>query len=103
MTNAPFDPVAAFVPDEIRRTTTPLLSAIAAQASQADATRSIDGDLIASLKASDVMKLAATRNIGGTEASVLQIGRELEAISANCTSTAWTMWNHLAVDRKGVG
>ena len=103
MTNAPFDPVAAFVPDEIRRTTTPLLSAIAAQASQADATRSIDGDLIASLKASDVMKLAATHNIGGTEASVLQIGRELEAISANCTSTAWTMWNHLAVFHLFVG
>ena len=97
------DPVGAFAPSDVPRTVTPFLDAIAAQAEQADATRSIDGDLIAALKASDVMKLAATANIGGTEASILQIGRELEAISANCTSTAWTMWNHLAVFHLFVG
>lgn len=100
---AELDPVAAFLPDEIKRTVTPLLPAIAAQASRADATRSIDPDLIEAFKASDVMKLSATANIGGVEASILQIGRELEAISANCTSTAWTMWNHLAVFHLFVG
>ena len=97
------DPVAAFLPDDLERTVTPLLAAMAAQAEHADETRSIDADLIAALKASDVMRLSATANIGGTEASVLQIGRELEAISANCTSTAWTMWNHLAVFHLFVG
>lgn len=82
---------------------TPLLPLIARQAEQADASRSIDTSLINALKSSDVMKLAATHNIGGTEASILQIGRELEAIAANCTSTAWTMWNHLAVFHLFVG
>ena len=97
------DPVAVFLPDGVPRTVAPLLSQIAAQAERADASRSIDPDLIEALKASDVMKLAATTNIGGGEASVLQIGRELEAIAANCTSTAWTMWNHLAVFHLFVG
>ena len=97
------DPVAAFIPDTVQRTVAPLLEAIAAQASAADADRTIDPALISALKASDVMKLSATANIGGTEASILQIGRELEAISANCTSTAWTMWNHLAVFHLFVG
>ncbi len=97
------DPVEAFLADHNQRVVTPLLPRIAAQAEQADASRSVDADLIAALKASDVMKLAATRNIGGVEASILQIGRELEAIAASCTSTAWTMWNHLAVFHLFVG
>jgi alkylation response protein AidB-like acyl-CoA dehydrogenase len=97
------DPVAVFLPEDVPRTVAPLLDAIADQAARADASRVIDLDVINALKASDVMKLAATANIGGTEASVLQIGRELEAISAACTSTAWTMWNHLAVFHLFVG
>lgn len=97
------DPVAAFLPSNVPRTITPLLAQISAQATHADASRSLDPDLITALKASDVMKLAATKNIGGTEASILQIGRELEAISAECASTAWTMWNHLAVFHLFVG
>ncbi len=96
-------PLLTFVPDDVQRTVTPLLEAIAAQATNADRTRQIDPDLITALKDSDVMKLAASANIGGLEASVLQIGRELEAIAANCTSTAWTMWNHLAVFHLYVG
>ena len=97
------EPVAVFAPSDIPRTITPLLSQIAEQAAQADATRSIDPELIGALKSSDIMKLSATDNIGGTEASILQIGRELEAISASCTSTAWAMWNHLAVFHLFVG
>ena len=84
-------------------TVDPLLDAIAAQAKQADSSRSVDPQLIAALKASDVLRLAASENLGGLEASILQIGRELEAVSARCTSTAWTLWNHLAVFHLYVG
>lgn len=96
-------PLLRFVSDDVPRTVEPLLALIAGQASLADTTRTIDPDVIAALKASDVMKLAASANIGGVEASMLQIGRELEAIAAACTSTAWTMWNHLAVFHLFVG
>ncbi len=94
---------SAFFPPGPPRTVDPLLDAMADQAAQADVSRRIDPDLISAIKSSDVMKLAATANIGGTEASILQIGRELEAVAANCTSTAWTLWNHLAVFHLFVG
>lgn len=81
----------------------PILPAIAAQAAEADRTRTVSPEVIAALKASDVVKLSASANIGGLEASMLQIGRELEAISAACTSTAWVMWNHLCVFHLVVG
>jgi len=91
------DPIAAFFTTRPACTVDGLLAAIEAQADAADKTRLLDPELVAALKASDVMKLTATRAIGGLGASVLQIGREFEAIAANCASTAWTMWNHLAV------
>ena len=72
-----------------------VLPAIAAQAAAADATRSVAPDVIAALKANDVMRLSATREIGGLEAPVAAIGRELEAVAAACGSTAWCLWNHL--------
>ena len=108
---AEVDPVSAFLPDglsfgrpsEISRVADPLLDQIRAQADNADRTRSISPELIDALKQSDIMKLAATRNIGGLEASITVIGRELEAISSRCTSTAWVMWNHLAVFHLFVG
>ena len=75
----------------------PLLARIAEQAPQADRTRSVDPDLIRALKQTDVMRLSATRNIGGVEASIGQIARELEAVAARCASTAWCLWNHLCV------
>ena len=75
----------------------PLLARIAEQAAQADRTRSVDPDVIQALKQTDVMRLSATRNIGGVEASTGQIARELEAVSARCASTAWCLWNHLCV------
>jgi len=75
----------------------PLLPLIAAQAAQADSTRSVDPAVIRALKQTDVMRLAATRNIGGVEASVRAIARELEAVAGCCASTAWCLWNHLCV------
>lgn len=105
------DPVRALMPDdllggrpsEVNRVIAPLLEAIAAQAERADQSRSISPELIEALKQSDVMKLSASSNIGGAEASITSIGRELEAISARCASTAWVMWNHLAVFHLFVG
>jgi len=97
------DPVAACFSPRPACTVDALLPAMAAQAEAADQTRLLSPDLIVALKASDVMKLSATRELGGLEASILQVGREFEAIAANCTSTAWTMWNHLAVFHLFVG
>lgn len=97
------DPVSRLLPGHPPRNIDPLLAAIADQAVRADHSRRIDPDLITALKASDMMRLSATPEIGGADASVLQIGRELEAIAARCTSTAWTMWNHLAVFHLFVG
>lgn len=110
MTSTP-DPVRAFMPDdlfagcpsEVDRVIAPLLEQIAAQAESADRSRSISPELIDALKQSDIMKLSASANIGGTETSITSIGRELEAISARCASTAWVMWNHLAVFHLFVG
>lgn len=75
----------------------PLLEAIAAQAAQADATRSVAPEVIAAIKANDVMRMSASREIGGLESGVAAIGRELEAVAAACGSTAWCLWNHLCV------
>lgn len=75
----------------------PLLPAIAAQAVQADATRSVAPEVIAAIKANPVMAMSASRELGGLEASVTAMGRELEAVAAACGSTAWCLWNHLCV------
>jgi alkylation response protein AidB-like acyl-CoA dehydrogenase len=74
-----------------------VLPAIAEQAPQADATRSVDPDVIAQIKRNDIMRMSASREIGGLEASVAAMGRELEAVAAACGSTAWCLWNHLCV------
>ncbi len=81
----------------------PFLDAIAAQAAEADATRTIDSSLIAALKTSDVMRLSATKDLGGVEASMVDIGRELGAVSARCPSLAWALWNHVCVFHLFVG
>lgn len=75
----------------------PMLDLIEKQAEEADRTRRIDPAVIDALKASDVMRLPASREIGGLEAPMLAIGRELEALAARCPSTAWTQWNHQCV------
>ena len=75
----------------------PLLATMATHAAEADASRTIAPAVIQPLKRSDVVCMAASRDIGGTEGSILAIGRELEAVAAACTSTAWILWNHLSV------
>jgi alkylation response protein AidB-like acyl-CoA dehydrogenase len=41
------------------------------------------------------MAMSAAQEIGGLSASIVDIGRELEAVAAACASTAWCLWNHL--------
>jgi alkylation response protein AidB-like acyl-CoA dehydrogenase len=74
-----------------------LLPAIAAQAAQADRTRTVDPEVIAAIKASDLVVLSASKELGGLEESVSGIAAELEAVAGACASTAWCLWNHLAV------
>ena len=74
-----------------------ILPLIADQAQSADKTRSIDPSVIKAIKSTDLIRASATGNIGGAEASVLQIAQELEAIAGACASTGWCLWNHLCV------
>lgn len=90
------DPVA-------KLTVGPLLEAIAAQAAEADSTRSVSPELIAAIKTNPIMTFSASRNIGGLEASTERIGYELEAVAAACGSTAWVLWNHLCTFHLFVG
>ncbi len=82
---------------------TPLLDRIRDQAEAADQTRNLDADLIGAIKASDMVRLSATEALSGVGASVLDIGRELEAVAPACGSTAWVLWNHLCVFHEVVG
>ena len=75
----------------------PLLGHIAAQASQADRTRSLSSDIVVAIKNNDIMRMSATREISGLEESIVAIANELRAIAPCCASTAWCMWNHLCV------
>jgi alkylation response protein AidB-like acyl-CoA dehydrogenase len=84
-------------PNESSLLVAPLLPMIAAQAAEADATRSVSSAVIAALKGNDVMRMSAVRAIGGLESSITAMGRELEAVAAACGSTAWCLWNHLCV------
>jgi alkylation response protein AidB-like acyl-CoA dehydrogenase len=74
-----------------------LLPLIAAQAAEADRSRSVSPQVIAAIKASDLMVLSATKELGGLEETVGRIALELEAVAAACASTAWCLWNHLCV------
>lgn len=75
----------------------PLLGAIAAQASQADRTRSVSADVIAAIKKNDIMRMSASREISGLEESIVAMANELRAIAPRCGSTSWCLWNHLCV------
>ncbi len=75
--------------------TEPLLPAIAAQAGEADASRSVSSEVIALLKANPVMGMTASPELGGLNSSVTAVARELAAVAACCSSTAWCLWNHL--------
>jgi 3-hydroxy-9,10-secoandrosta-1,3,5(10)-triene-9,17-dione monooxygenase len=74
-----------------------VLPLIAAQAVTADRTRSVAPEVVAAIKASPLMAMAASPEIGGLGSTVGDIGRELAAIAAACGSTAWCLWNHLSV------
>lgn len=80
-----------------------VLDMIRQHATEADTTRSLDRDVVNAVKASDLVRLSATRELAGAEASVLQIARELESIAPVCGSTAWVLWNHLCVYHLIVG
>ncbi|MCH9673333.1 MAG: hypothetical protein K0U93_17980 [Gammaproteobacteria bacterium] len=97
------NPVAHFLSGTDTRTVGPLLAQIATQALEADHSRTVQPDVISALKASDAVRLSASRELGGAHASILAIGRELEAVAAACTSTAWCLWNHLSVFHLFVG
>ena len=81
----------------------PLLAQITAQAAQADKTRSLSADLVATIKKNDVMRLSASKEIGGLDGSIVKIGNELRAIAPHCGSTAWCLWNHLVTFHHFVG
>ena len=86
-----------FMGDSASLLSAPLLPLITAQAAKADVTRSVDAEIIKALKQTELIRLSATRNIGGGEATIGSIARELEAIAGCCASTAWCLWNHLCV------
>jgi alkylation response protein AidB-like acyl-CoA dehydrogenase len=98
------DPVLEFIQapeDELY--IAPVLDALAAQAETADRSRSVAPDVLEAIRGSDFMRMSATASIGGVEASMLHMGRELEAVAARCPSTAWCLWNHLCVFHLFVG
>src|SRR5229473_5381005 len=64
----------------------PLLPLIAEQAAKADSTRSVDPPVIQAIKQTDLMRLSATRNIGGVEASISSIINRRAKLS-NFTNT----------------
>ena len=75
----------------------PLLGEIAAQAAEADRTRSVAPGVIAAIKRNDIMRISASREIAGLEEPIVAIANELRAIAPRCASTAWCLWNHLCV------
>jgi alkylation response protein AidB-like acyl-CoA dehydrogenase len=75
----------------------PLLGDIAAQAAEADRTRSVAPAVIAAVKRNDIMRMSASREISGLEEPIVAIANELRAIAPRCASTAWCLWNHLCV------
>jgi alkylation response protein AidB-like acyl-CoA dehydrogenase len=70
---------------------------VAAQADEADRTRTVSPAAIAAVKASGLLGLSATEEIGGTGASIATMAAELELLAGACASTAWCVWNHLCV------
>jgi alkylation response protein AidB-like acyl-CoA dehydrogenase len=80
-----------------------LVPLIAAQAAEADRTRTVAPEVIAAIKASPLMSMAAAPEIGGLGSPIGDIARELEVVAAACGSTAWCLWNHLCVFHLYVG
>jgi alkylation response protein AidB-like acyl-CoA dehydrogenase len=80
-----------------------VLPLIAAQADAADRTRTVAPEVIAAIKATPLMAMSASPEIGGLGSSVGAIARELAAVAGACGSTAWCLWNHLCVFHLYVG
>ncbi len=76
---------------------TALVGLVAAQAREADLTRTVSPEVVAAIKASGLLALSATEEIGGRAASIAEMAAELEVLAAACASTAWCVWNHLCV------
>jgi alkylation response protein AidB-like acyl-CoA dehydrogenase len=74
-----------------------LVDIVAAQASEADRTRTISPDVIAAIRDSGLLALSATAEIGGSGATIAEMAAELATLAGACTSTAWCVWNHLCV------
>jgi len=73
----------------------PLLDEIAGAAAAADRERSLSEQVINGIKANPIMRFTASEEIGGLNKGIVATGFELEAVAANCGSTAWVLWNHL--------
>ena len=74
-----------------------MVDLVAAQADEADRTRTVSPAVIAAIKASGLLALSASAEIGGTAASIGDMAAELAILAAACASTAWCVWNHLCV------
>jgi alkylation response protein AidB-like acyl-CoA dehydrogenase len=74
-----------------------LVDLVAAQAGEADRTRTVSPAVIAAIKDSGLLALSASAEIGGTAASIGDMAAELAILAAACASTAWCVWNHLCV------
>ena len=62
----------------------PVLDLAAAHAGDADRTRTVEPEVVAAVRDSGLLALSATRSLGGSEASVTRMARELEALAAAC-------------------
>ena len=79
------------------RYVTDVLALVSDQAGEADRTRTVSPDVIDAIKASDLVVLSASTELGGRAETIGQIAVELEALAGACASTAWCLWNHLCV------
>ena len=92
------DAVAHFLPSrEDDLLLAPLLDDIEAQAVDADRSRRVDPEVVEAVKRNDFMRMTASRELGGRESTIREVGRELAAVAARCPSLAWTLWNHACV------
>ncbi|MEM7078180.1 MAG: acyl-CoA dehydrogenase family protein [Pseudomonadota bacterium] len=73
----------------------PLLDMVAQGAAEADRERTLADTTINALKGNDIMRFTASEELGGLNRSIVDTGRELEALAGSCASTAWVIWNHL--------
>ena len=73
-----------------------VIDTIAAQAPEADRSRTVSAEAIAALRSSPVMGMTAAKSLGGSDASCVEIAKVLGEVATACSSTAWCLWNHLS-------